>query len=60
MKNPFLNKYPLEFAENLNEALQEIKERIKEPDFNYFEIEEILYDFGIEPDYVIDIINQLV
>ena len=39
MKNPFLNKYPLELAENLNEALQEIKERIKEPDFNYFEIE---------------------
>lgn len=60
MKNPFLNKYPLEIAENLNEALEEIKERIKEPDFNYMEIEEILYDFGLEPDYVIDIINQLI
>lgn len=59
MKNPFLKKYPQELAEKLFEILEEVRERAQNPDFDFMEIEEIFFDFGLEPDYIIDIVNQI-
>lgn len=60
MSNPFLKKYPQELAEKLYEILEEVRERAQNPDFDFMEVEEIFFDFGLEPDYIIDIVNQIV
>lgn len=60
MSNPFLKKYPQELAEKLFEILEEVRERAQNPDFDFMEVEEIFFDFGLEPDYIIDIVNQIV
>ena len=59
IKTPIKERYPQEVAEKLEEIKTEIRERMKEPDFDMMEVEEIFYDFGLEPDYIFDVLNDI-
>lgn len=59
MKTPVIERYPPELAEKLEEIKAEIRERMKEPNFDFMEVEEIFEEFGVEPDYIFEVINEI-
>lgn len=60
MKTPILERYPPELAEKLEEIKTEIKERMQNPDFDFMEVEEVFEEFGVEPDYIFEVLNEIV
>ena len=60
MKTPIRERYSAELAEKLEEIKDEIRERMKEPDFDFMELEEIFQEFGLEPDYIFEVLNEIV
>lgn len=59
MKTPIKERYSPELAEKLEEIKEEIKERMENPDFDFMEVEEVFEEFGIEPDYIFEILNEI-
>ncbi len=59
MKTPIIERYPSELAEKLEEIKIEIKERMKNPDFDFIEVEEVFEEFGLEPDYIFEVLNEI-
>lgn len=59
MKTPILERYPPELAEKLEEIKTEIKERMENPDFDFMEVEEVFQEFGVEPDYIFEVLNEI-
>lgn len=59
MKTPIKERYPQELAEKLEEIKAEIKERMKENDFDFMEVEEIFKEYGLEPDYIFEVLNEI-
>lgn len=59
MKTPILERYPPELAEKLEEIKTEIKERMEDPDFDFIEVEEVFQEFGVEPDYIFEVLNEI-
>lgn len=60
MKTPIKQRYPAELAEKLEEIKDEIRERMENPDFDFMEVEEIFEEFGLEPDYIFEVLNEIV
>lgn len=60
MKTPIIERYPPELAEKLEDIKTEIKERMEESDFDFMEVEEIFNDYGVEPDYIFEVLNEIV
>lgn len=60
MKTPTKEQHPPEVAEKLEEIKAEIRERMKYGDFDFMEIEEIFHEYGLEPDYIIEVIHDIV
>lgn len=60
MKTPIQQRYSAELAEKLEEIKTEIRERMKNPNFDFMEVEEIFEEFGVEPDYIFEVINEIV
>ena len=58
MKHETIEKHPPEILEKLEEIKVEIRERMKYDDFNWMQVEEIFEDFGLEPDYIIEVISE--
>jgi hypothetical protein len=59
MKTPIKERYSPELAEKLEEIKIEIKERMKSPDFDYMEVEDIFQEYGVEPDYIFEVLNEV-
>lgn len=59
MKTPILERYPPELAEKLEEIKTEIKERMQNPDFDFMEVEEVFKEFGVEHDYIFEVLNEI-
>lgn len=59
MKTPIIERYPAELVEKLEEIKIEIKERMKNPDFDFMEVEEVFEEFGLEPDYIFEVLNEI-
>ena len=60
MKTPILERYPPELAEKLEEIKEKIRERMKNPKFDFMEVEEVFQEFGVEPDYIFEVLNEIV
>ena len=60
MKTPIQQRYSAELAEKLEEIKKEIRERMENPDFDFMEVEEIFEEFGLEPDYIFEVLNEIV
>ena len=59
MKTPIIQRYPPELAEKLEEIKTDIKERMEETDFDFMEVEEIFQEYGVEPDYIFEVLNEI-
>lgn len=59
MKTPIIERYPPELAEKLEEIKAEILERMEEPDFDFTEVEEVFQEWGVEPDYIFEVLNEI-
>lgn len=59
MKTPIKERYSPELAEKLEEIKEEIKERMENPDFDFMEVEEVFEEYGIEPDYIFEVLNEI-
>lgn len=59
MKTPISERYPPELAEKLEEIKAEILERMEEPDFDFMEVEEVFQEWGVEPDYIFEVLNEI-
>ncbi|MFC7345962.1 hypothetical protein ACFQO9_04425 [Chryseobacterium zhengzhouense] len=59
MKTPIIQRYPPELAEKLEEIKTDIKERMEEPNFDFMEVEEIFQEYGVEPDYIFEVLNEI-
>lgn len=59
IKTPIKERYPQEIAEKLEEIKAEIRERMNEKDFDFMEVEEIFEDYGLEPDYIFEVLNEI-
>lgn len=59
MKTPIVERYPPELAEKLEDIKTEIKERMEESDFDFMEVEEIFHEYGVEPDYIFEVLNEI-
>lgn len=59
MKTPIIERYPPELAEKLEEIKTDIKERMEESDFDFMEVEEIFHEYGVEPDYIFEVLNEI-
>ncbi|WP_407402197.1 hypothetical protein [Chryseobacterium sp.] len=60
MKTPIQKRYPPELAEKLEEIKIEIIERMENPDFDFMEVEEVFQEFGVEPDYIFEVLNEII
>lgn len=60
MKTPIKERYSAELAEKLEEIKAEIKERMENPDFDFMEVEEIFEEFGLESDYIFEVLNEII
>jgi hypothetical protein len=60
MKTPIKERYSPELVEKLEEIKEEIRERMKNPDFDFMEVEEVFEEFGLEPDYIFEVLNEIV
>jgi Holliday junction resolvasome RuvABC endonuclease subunit len=60
MKTPIKQRYPAELAEKLEDIKDEIRERMENPDFDFMEVEEIFEEFGLEADYIFEVLNEIV
>lgn len=59
MKTPIFERYPQELAEKLEEIKEDIRERLEDPEFNLLEVEEIFHEYGVEPDYIFEVLNEI-
>ncbi|MBD8081146.1 hypothetical protein [Chryseobacterium caseinilyticum] len=59
MKTPISERYPPELAEKLEEIKAEILERMEQPDFDFMEVEEVFQEWGVEPDYIFEVLNEI-
>lgn len=59
MKTPIQKRYPPELVEKLEEIKIEIMERMENPDFDFMEVEEVFQEFGVEPDYIFEVLNEI-
>lgn len=60
MKTPIKQRYSSELVEKLEEIKEEIRERMKNPNFDFMEVEEIFEEFGLEPDYIFEVLNEII
>lgn len=60
MKTPIKERYSPELVEKLEEIKEEIRERMENPDFDFMEVEEVFEEFGLEPDYIFEVLNEIV
>lgn len=59
MKTPIKERYSPELVEKLEEIKEEIRERMENPDFDFMEVEEVFEEFGLEPDYIFEVLNEI-
>lgn len=62
MKTPIAKRYPPELAERLEEIKEVIRERMEEEaeNFNFLEVEDIFHEYGLEPDYIFEVLNEII
>lgn len=59
MKTPIFERYSQELAEKLEEIKEDIRERLEDPEFDLLEVEEIFHEYGVEPDYIFEVLNEI-
>ena len=60
MRTSIKERYNHELAEKLEEIKEDIRDRLKnDPDFDLMEIEEIFFEYGLEPDYIFEVLNEI-
>lgn len=62
MKTPIAKRYAPELAERLEQIKEVILERMDEEgeNFNFLEVEEIFHEHGLEPDYIFEVLNEII